>query len=161
MQIRFKKLTPAAREPFHGTAFSAGYDLYAASMRRIGDTIIYGTGMAVEIPHGYFGGVYARSSIYLTGLEMAGGVTVVDSDYRGEIFVLFRDLRRSVSEKNALCKFLRETGQAKRIHMLRPYKIGDRIAQLIVQPYNELDFLLAQSLSSTARGVGGYGSTGA
>ena len=153
--------TEAASEPYHGSKCAAGYDLTAASIDRVGDLIIVDTGIAVQIPDGMCGKVMVRSSLAWTGWENVNGVGLIDSDYRGTIKIFFRDLRRSVAEKNALCKFLRETGQAERIRMVRPYKIGDRIAQLIVQPCNELDFLLAQSLSNTARGVGGYGSTGA
>ncbi|MDD2966645.1 MAG: hypothetical protein PHN64_04005 [Desulfovibrionaceae bacterium] len=160
MNIRFKRLHPKAKIPLRGSKYAAGYDLTCTSMRRAGDIIVCGTGLAVEIPRGYFGALYARSSVYLTGWEKVGGVCVVDCDYRGEVHVLFRDLRRAYEETLGIRRFLRETGQNDRASLVKPYEIGDRIAQLIIQPC--VDALLVESdeLSETQRGTGGYGSTG-
>lgn len=140
MEIKYRKLHPDARIPLHGSEDAAGYDLYCTSMRRSGDIITCGTGLAVEIPKGYFGALYARSSIYKTGWEKVGGVCVIDADYRGEIYVLFRDLHA--------------TG------LVQPYEVGDRIAQLVIQPCMVLHFVEQDTLTETARGNGGYGSTG-
>lgn len=104
MKIKFVKTHPDAVIPTRGSAGAAAFDLTAVSLRRAADLYIYDTGLALEIPSGYWGGIYARSSIFFTGLEKCGGVTVVDSDYRGSILVMFREVP------------------------------GDRIAQLIIQP---------------------------
>jgi dUTP pyrophosphatase len=160
MQINFKVLHQNAKMPFRGSKHAAGYDLFCSSMRRAGDIIICGTGLAVEIPRGYFGGIYARSSIYLAGWEKVGGVTVVDSDYRGEVFVLFRDTYRQQPRTDKIRDYLMQSGQADKVEMLRPYAVGDRIAQLVLQPCSVLKFVQCEELSKTARGDGGYGSTG-
>lgn len=92
MKIKFMKTHPDAVIPTRGSAGAAGFDLTAVSLRRAADIYIYDTGLALEIPSGYWGGIYARSSIFFTGLEKCGGVTVVDSDYRGSILVIFREV---------------------------------------------------------------------
>lgn len=85
MKIKFMKTHPDAVIPTRGSAGAAGFDLTAVSLKRAADLYIYDTGLALEIPSGYWGGIYARSSIFFTGLEKCGCVTVVDSDYRGSI----------------------------------------------------------------------------
>lgn len=178
MEIKFMKTHPDAVIPTRGSAGAAGFDLVAVSLKRAADLYIYDTGLALEIPSGYWGGIYARSSIFFTGLEKCGGVTVVDSDYRGSILVMFREVPGDQHARRLALHplFPGKTG------LMHPYKPGDRIAQLIIQPcvvpvqgsvtltetgsvhpycdLEEVEFVEADSLSKTTRGTGGYGSTG-
>lgn len=141
MKIRFKKLDPAASAPRKGTSGSAGFDLTAISMRWNADYSVaeYGTGIAVEIPPGYVGLCFPRSSVFKTGTFLSNGVGVIDSDYRGEIKAKFCD-RIGVDGKM--------------------YNVGDRIVQLVIVPIPDVDFVESDDLSETERGTGGYGSTG-
>ena len=139
MQIRFKKITTEAVAPKQGTPGSAGFDLTATSIRFDEDYHVfeYGTGIAVEIPKGYVGLVFPRSSVYKTGLMLSNSVGVIDSDYRGEIRAKFyTDVMRG------------------------GYKTGDRICQLVIVPIPDVDYIESPDLSETERGTGGYGSTG-
>ena len=178
MQIKFTKTHPDAVIPTRGSAGAAAFDLTAVSLKRAADLYIYDTGLALEIPSGYWGGIYARSSIFFTGLEKCGGVTVVDSDYRGSILVMFREVPGDQHARRLALHplFPGKTG------LMHPYKPGDRIAQLIIQPcvvpimghvilsetgltqpyYNleEVKFVEVDELSQTVRGTGSYGSTG-
>lgn len=177
MQIKFTKTHPDAVIPTRGSAGAAAFDLTAVSLKRAADLYIYDTGLALEIPTGYWGGIYARSSIFFTGLEKCGGVCVIDSDYRGSILVMFREVPGDQHARRLAMHplFPGKTG------LMHPYKPGDRIAQLIIQPCvvptthhilhpeDEQNFLIAMEtikfvevdeLSKTARGCQGYGSTG-
>jgi dUTP pyrophosphatase len=175
-QVRCSLELPGAKLPECKSAGAAGWDLTAAKLEVVDDLYIYDTGLAVEIPQGYFGAVCARSSIFMTGLEKCGGVTVVDSDYRGTIKVMFRDVYR-VSRRIALTQLYPDKKD-----MMRPYCVGERIAQLIILPCAMVTGNTIMSvvragalytpiypvcftdatgeLSATARGTGGYGSTG-
>ena len=139
MQIRFKKLCPEAVTPKAATAGSAGFDLVATRRRWNRELEIweYGTGIAVEIPPGYVGLVFPRSSIYKTGALLSNSVGVIDSDYRGEIGAKFWPMK------------FREK-----------YEIGDRIAQLVIVPIPRVEWVESEELTATERGAGGYGSTG-
>ena len=178
MQIKFVKTHPNAVIPTRGSDGAAGFDLTAVSLRRAADLYIYDTGLALEIPSGYWGGIYARSSLFFTGLEKCGGVCVIDSDYRGSILVIFREVP---GDQHARRLALHPLFPGK-THMMHPYKPGDRIAQLIIQPclvpvqgrvslsemgsiqpycyLEKAEFVQVDELSTTARGTGGYGSTG-
>ena len=139
MKIRFKKLDPAASAPRKGTSGSAGFDLTAISEHWNDENHVweYGTGIAVEIPPGYVGLCFPRSSIFRTGTFLSNSVGVIDSDYRGEIKAKFYDF---------LDGYL--------------YNVGDRIVQLVIVPIPDVDFMESDELSATGRGTGGYGSTG-
>ena len=141
--IKVKLLRPGAKLPTYGTEFSAGADLYACLEADVtiqpGETKKIPTGIAVELPAGTAGLIYARSSLGTKrGLAPANKVGVVDSDYRGEFLVF---LHNHGSEPQTLCH-------------------GDRIAQLLVTPVFTPGFVEAQELSDTDRGAGGFGSTG-
>ena len=143
MNINFKKLSVLATIPTRGSASAAGYDLYAASTYNIeiprGETVKIGTGIAVEIPEGYFGAVFARSGLATKkGLRPANAVGVIDSDYRGELIVALHN------DSN----------------MTQYVDAGERIAQLVILPYLNVDFNEVDELNSTDRGEGGFGSTG-
>lgn len=142
-QIKVKLLRPGAQLPTYGTEFSAGADLYACLEEDIviapGETEKIPTGIAMEIPVGCAGLIYARSSLGTKqGLAPANKVGVVDSDYRGEFLV-----------------FLHNHGKE-----AQTIRSGDRIAQLLVTPVFIPGFLEAEELSDTRRGAGGFGSTG-
>ena len=143
MNINIKKLNPNAIIPTRGSEYAAGYDLYACSEIAIDiaphSTVKVGTGLAIEIPHGYFGAIFARSGLATKrGLRPANCVGVCDEDYRGEYIVaLHNDTDEFMS--------------------IEPH---ERIAQLIVMPYLSVEFNEVSELSNTERGSGGFGSTG-
>ena len=143
MTVRIKKLNENATVPTYGTEYSAGADLYNLDERveiAPHTTVLIHTGIAVEIPEGYAGLIYARSGLASKrGLAPANKVGVVDSDYRGEIKVALHN------------------------HSLITHTVskGERIAQMVVAPYIKCDFIEVESLEETVRGEGGFGSTGA
>jgi dUTP pyrophosphatase len=138
MKVKFKKICENAKAPYHGTIGSAGFDLYATSKEQIDlYHTKFGTGLAVEIPVGYVGLVFPRSSCYKSGMLLTNCVGVIDSDYRGEITAVFLGTDKEVC-----------------------YKVGDRICQLVIMPYPEIEYIEVSELSDTGRGAGGYGSTG-
>ena len=141
--IKVKKLRPGAQLPTYGTAFSAGADLYACLEEPVtiapGETKKIPTGLSMEIPIGCAGLIYARSSLGTKqGLAPANKVGVVDSDYRGEFMI-----------------FLHNHGS-----QTQTVSHGDRVAQLLVTPVFTPGFEEADELTDTARGAGGFGSTG-
>jgi dUTP pyrophosphatase len=142
-KVRFKKLSENAVVPSYGTAYSAGADLYSAMQEDViiapETTKFIKTGIAIEIPEGLVGLIYARSGMACKkGLAPANKVGVIDSDYRGEIIVaLYNHSDSSVTVAS-----------------------GDRIAQLVLTPYIKADFEEADELDDTVRGDGGFGSTG-
>ena len=142
-RVRIQKLLPDAVLPTYGSASAAGADLYAcgeAVTIAPGETALVHTGIVMEIPQGLVGLVYARSGLATKrGLAPANKVGVVDSDYRGEIMV---GLQNSGKED----------------YVIQP---ADRIAQLMVAPVIQAQVELVDELDETARGAGGFGSTGA
>lgn len=141
MIIKIKKLSENAILPTTGSTEAAGYDLYALEDCSIlsHETVKVGTGLAMAIPEGYFGGIYARSGLATKqGLRPANCTGVVDADYRGEIIV-------------ALHNDSVET---------REIKAGERIAQLIIQKFEPITYNVVDELPSTKRGDGGFGSSG-
>ncbi len=142
-QVNVKKLNPTAKLPTYGSEYAAGADLYACLDSEItinpGKTYLVKTGIAMEIPVGYAGLIYARSGLATKrGLAPANKVGVIDSDYRGEIMV-------SIYNQSS-----------------EPQKIepGERIAQLVITPYITGIFNEVSDLTDTTRGEGGFGSTG-
>lgn len=128
-------------EPYVGSPFSAGADLKSIESYSInpGETVKVKTGLALEIPIGYFGAIFARSGLATKqGLRPANCVGVIDSDYRGEIIVA---LYNDSSE-------------------VRYVEVGDRVAQIVIMPYLPVDFVKADNLTETERGTNGFGSTG-
>lgn len=142
MQVKFKRLVPAAQLPKYAKPGDAGMDLVATSYQYLDDIgcHVYGTGLAVEIPEGYVGLVFPRSSNRKTEAYLTNHVGVIDSGYRGEIMASF---------KNRVPSYMKE-----------PYNIGDRICQLIIIPYPTIEPVEADELNETERGAGGHGSTG-
>ena len=143
MKIQVKKLKPNAKLPVYGSQYAAGADLYACEESPVeigaGQTVFIHTGIAVELPDGTVGLIYARSGLACKqDLAPANKVGVVDCDYRGEIMVA-----------------LHNHGTQTRV-----VKSGDRIAQFVVTPYITACYEEAEELSDTVRGAGGFGSTG-
>lgn len=143
-ELKIKKLDKKAIIPTYGTEYSAGADLYALLDEDLeikpGETIMIGTGLAMAIPTGYAGLIYARSSLgSKKGLAPANKVGVVDSDYRGEIKV---PLFNQSKETQIIAK-------------------NERIAQIIFTPYLKVNFQETDELDDTTRGTGGFGSTNA
>lgn len=144
MKIRIKKVKENAKLPTSGSAFAAGYDLYACmeaqeTVLAPHTTVMVGTGVAAAVPEGYFGGIFARSGLAAKqSLRPANCVGVVDSDYRGELKVALHN----------------DSDQERRIEN------GERIAQLVVIPYLSLEFEEVAELDETERGEGGFGHTG-
>ena len=141
--VRIKKLDEKAVVPTYGSEFAAGADLYACLDAPLTinphETILVHTGVAMEIPTGFAGLIYARSGIASKrGLAPANKVGVVDSDYRGEVMV-------ALHNHSAVAQTIEN---------------GERIAQLVIAPYVVADFVLSDELDDTERGAGGFGSTG-
>jgi dUTP pyrophosphatase len=138
LNVKIKKLHPNAVIPSYSKDGDAGLDLVATSISNGSTTITYGTGLAIEIPKGYVGLLFPRSSIRKYELMLANSVGVIDSGYRGEIQATFRK-GEDFSPK---------------------YNIGDRIAQILILPYPQIQFSEVIELSNTERGEGGFGHTG-
>lgn len=142
--VRVKKLDDRAIIPTYGSEFSAGADLYAITdgeslSIQPNDTVLIHTGIAMEIPEGFGGFIFARSGLATKrGLAPANKVGVIDADYRGEIMVALHNH----SDKEAVISN------------------GERIAQLVIMPFIAADFIESQELSETVRAAGGFGSTG-
>lgn len=140
MKVKIKKLHENAVIPKYAQKGDSGLDLTATSKNYdIHGKLVYGTGLAIEIPYGYVGYIFPRSSIADKTLSLANSVGVIDSNYRGEIMLKFKDKG--------------EIGIT--------YNIGDRIGQLIIMPIPSIEFEEVEELSDTTRGAGGFGSTGA
>ncbi len=140
LKVKIKKLHKDAVIPKYASEGDAGLDLVAISeeWNDNNSVVTYNTGLSVEIPKGYVGLVFPRSSVVKTTLQLSNSVGVIDSGYRGPIMFKYRYL---------------EEGDV--------YNVGDRVGQLIIIPYPHIEFEEVDELSETSRGEGGYGSTGA
>jgi len=141
MKVNVCKVDPRATLPTYGSKEAAGADLYSLDgvFIKAGETVLVHTGIAMEIPHGYVGLVYARSGLATKrDLAPANKVGVIDPDYRGEIMVALHN--HGVED--------------------REIAAGERIAQIVLTPYLTAEFTEADVLSDTDRGAGGFGSTG-
>jgi dUTP pyrophosphatase len=153
MEVRIKKLNPNAIIPTYAKNGDAGMDLVATSI--ISDTpeqITYGMGIALEIPEGFVGLIFPRSSIRKTGLQLSNSVGVIDSGYRGELQATFNKIFGGERMYDEM--------KVKEIQPNEYYKVGDRIAQIMIIPYPPIEFVEAEELSNSERGEGGFGSTG-
>lgn len=140
MKVNVKRLVPEAVIPVKAHPTDAGFDLVAVSVEedRKRNIVTYGTGLAIEIPAGYVGLLFPRSSVYKHQLELANCVGVVDASYRGEVFLKYRIVQPHISR----------------------YTTGDKVGQLIIIPIPEIELNEADELSDTDRGTNGFGSTG-
>ena len=139
--MKIKLLSDKAMIPYRGSEEAAGYDLYSIDSVDInpGECKLISTGIAIQLPSGYFGAIFPRSGTAVKrGLRLANCVGAIDSDYRGEIKVpLYNDSQK-----------------------VQPVKQGERIAQLIILPYATVSFEVVDELTDTVRGNGGFNSTG-
>jgi dUTP pyrophosphatase len=143
MKVKIKKLSPDAVIPTYAKEGDAGMDMVATRIiNETLDSITYGTDIALEIPEGFVGLVFPRSSIRKTHLHLSNSVGVIDSGYRGELQATFKKIQ-GISN-NALDN----------------YKVGDRIFQLMIIPHPTIQFIEVDELTTTERGEGGFGSTG-
>ena len=141
--IRVKRLKAKAFMPTYGSTEAAGADLYACLAEPItihpGESVFVPTGLAMELPRGYAGLIYARSGLASKrGLAPANKVGVIDSDYRGEVMVALHNHGKAAQTVEA----------------------GERIAQMVIAPYITASFIFSDELDETVRGEGGFGSTG-
>lgn len=143
MNINIKRLNETAVLPTRGSEYAAGYDLYAATTAAIEiqphSTVKIGTGLAFELPEGFFGGIFARSGIATKrGLRPSNCCGIIDADYRGECIVALHN-------------------DSDNVQIVEPQ---ERIAQMILLPFCSMEFNEIDELSTTVRGVGGFGSSG-
>ena len=140
MVVKIKKLVESAVIAKYSKPGDAGWDLTAVTRELDSNgNLVYGTGLAIEIPEGYVGLLFPRSSNAKTNLYLTNHVGVIDSGYRGELMFKYRTINHFV---------------------MNVYDVGDRVGQLMIIPYPQIEFQEVEELSSTERGVGGYGSTG-
>lgn len=140
MEVKFKKLTPTAMTPYRAHEGDAGLDLYADEVIIDGDCVTYKSGLAFEIPNGYVGLLFPRSSNANKDLFLSNSVGVIDSCYRGDVMAKFK---------------IKSCSASKRI-----YLHGERFAQLIIMPYPKIELIETSELSETDRGADGYGKSG-
>ena len=141
MEVKIKKLDKKAIIPKYAKDGDAGLDLTATSKWYDDDNnVCYGTGIAMEIPKGYVGLVFPRSSNAKQDLILSNSVGVIDSGYRGEITFKFK----RIDDR----------------HLAKDYNIGDRVGQIIIMPYPIIEFVEVEELTKTERGDGCYGSSG-
>jgi dUTP pyrophosphatase len=141
MKVKIKKMHSGAKIPKYAKYGDAGMDLTATSIEiNIEYNYIqYSTGLSIEIPYGYVGLLFPRSSNSKKDLLLSNSVGVIDSGYRGEILIRFKATK---NDKNKL------------------YEVGDAVAQLLILPYPKIEFEEVEELSDSERGVGNFGHTG-
>jgi dUTP pyrophosphatase len=170
MKVRIKKLVPEACIPAYMKPDDSGMDLVATS--KIFDSegnVVYGTGISMEIPNGYMGLIFPRSSNAKKDLILSNSVGIIDPGYRGEIFLKFKPTGyfASVPEDELIgfesdhfdyiC-FSKECPEGEDVTEL--YAIGDRIGQIVIIPRPTIEWEEVEELTETVRGEGGYGSSG-
>ena len=146
MKVRIKKLNEGAIVPSYSKQGDAGMDLTAINISKdnVGN-ITYHTGLAIEIPEGYVGLLFPRSSVSKKQQFLTNAVGVIDSNYRGEIMLKFKPTVQSHNKVESLFNEM--------------YEVGEKIGQLIILPYPSVNFILSDNLSDTVRGSNGFGST--
>lgn len=150
LQVNIKKLSDNAAIPTYAKDGDAGMDLTATSKSYDEHgNVVYGTSLAFEIPKGYVGLLFPRSSNTKKDLILGNSVGVLDSGYRGEVVFKFK-LHH---------KLWHDYSGDLDIKDLQDYEIGDRIGQIIIMPYPQVTFNIVDELSSSDRGIGGFGST--
>ena len=143
MQVKIKKLSPEAVIPTYAKPGDAGMDMVATRIiNETLDSITYGTDIAMEIPEGFVGLVFPRSSIRKTDLSLTNCVGVIDSGYRGEIELRYKRIKSDF------------------VDTVKKYEIGDRVGQIMILPYPQIKIIEVDNLGDSERGEGGFGSTG-
>lgn len=140
IEIKFKKLVPEAQTPVKKYDIDAGFDLFAISKEETPDFIEYHTGIAIEIPKGYVGLVFPRSSVTKYDLMLKNSTGIIDASYRGEI----------------VCRFQ----ITKEDNKIKTFNVGERVAQIVIIKLPKVILIEAEELSVTERGSQGFGSTG-
>lgn len=155
LEVKIKKLKENAVIPTYAKDGDFCMDLTAIDVvyDKTMDCFIYFTGLAFEVPKGYGMLIFPRSSNRKTEAYMCNHVGVIDSGYRGEVLVCFKNRTNTQLNDVVCCRELREISNP-------PYKIGDRIAQLCILPYPQIEFVETNELSDSERGADGHGSTG-
>lgn len=148
LNVKIKKLVPEAVIPKYAHPTDAGMDLTAISMEYKDGVYIYGTGLAIEIPKGYVGMIFPRSSNFKQDLWLTNSVGIIDSAYRGEIKFMFKNVVTQITPEEV------------DNYIPKIWEVGDRIGQLIIMPYPSVAFEEVSELSESDRGTGGFGSTG-
>lgn len=138
MNVRFKRLHPEAQIPAYAKPGDAGADITAVSEEVFTDRVVYKTGLAVEIPEGYLGLLLPRSSNVKKDLILGNSLGLIDAGYRGELSFIYKKTRPDAVT----------------------YGVGQRVGQLVILPFPQINYVEAEELSTTERGEGGYGSTG-
>lgn len=140
LKVKIKRLNESATIPKYNHASDAGLDLTAVSLNIVDGPEFgyyeYGFGLAIEVPEGYVGLMFPRSSVSDTGMLLSNSVGVVDSGYRGELKARFKYIRNS-----------------------KHYNVGDRVAQLVIVPYPSIELEHVEELAPSDRGEKGYGSS--
>lgn len=149
MEIKFKKLHPDAVIPTYAKSGDAGMDMVAVDYNKTEDFIQYDTGIAVEIPEGYFGLCVPRSSNSKKDLLLTNSCGIIDSGYRGNISFRFKPTVHTHEH-------LPENVSIN----VKQYGIGERIGQLIILPYPQIEMVEVEELSDSERGTGGFGHSG-
>ena len=141
MKVRFKKVSENAITPRYALDGDACLDLYASCILQSKlDEVVIDTGIALEIPEGFVGLLFPRSSISKTNYMLKNGVGVIDSSYRGPIMIKLRELKGDTWNST--------------------YKVGDKVAQIMIIPRPIVELVEVEKLSNTDRGASGFGSTG-
>ena len=152
MKVNVKKLDSSAVLPTYSKHGDAGMDLTATSKSYDEHgNVVYGTSLAFEIPTGYVGLLFPRSSNTKKDLILGNSVGVIDSGYRGEVVFKFKALDTKYLEDGRLTYTKKD--------FMTSHNVGDRIGQIIIMPYPQIEFNLVDELSTTDRGIGGFGST--
>lgn len=153
MQVKIKKLNENAVIPSYAKHGDAGMDITAISKSydEYGN-VVYGTGLAFEIPQGYVGLLFPRSSNTKKDLILGNSVGVIDTGYRGEVVFKFKPSIIYTMDDDV--DFVGVP-----YHSLGNYEVGDRIGQIIIMPYPKVNFIEVDELSDSDRGIGGFGST--
>ena len=152
MKVNVKKLDSNAVVPTYAKHGDAGMDLTATSKwYDEHGNVCYGTGLAFEIPNGFAGFLFPRSSNTKKDLILGNSVGVIDSGYRGEVVLKFKAIDTQYLQDGKLTFLKRD--------FMKEYNIGDRIGQIVIMPVPQIEFNVVDELSTSDRGVGGFGST--
>jgi dUTP pyrophosphatase len=167
MKVKIKKLHPDAIIPQYAKPGDAGMDLTATSKKYDSDgNVMYGTGLAFEIPQGYVGLLFPRSSNAKKDLLLANSVGVVDSGYRGEVLFKFKPSPFYTADEeyghdtDYFGEITLPQNKDEHYEGISEYSVGDRIGQIIIMPYPQVTFEEVAELSTTERSEAGFGSTG-
>ena len=168
MEVKIKKLAPNAVIPTYATEDSAGMDLTVTSweLDNYGNKV-YHTGLAFEIPKGYAGFIFPRSSNAKKNLWLTNSVGIIDADYRGEVTLKYKTTLRALRDFKIWLKvwFKKKITEKDTVNITNvwdneDYQVGDKCGQIVIMPFPQIEFKEVKELSKTERGAGGYGSTG-